>query len=880
MTDAITILTSSFPERVCKTYTLVNGALDKRAVANVVKAKAKTVQIETAADLVAVLQEVTESHNQVIVPGRWIDGEEPFEVITEKELRKLAGVKDEEIEGGVHEVGCRRVAARLKRSIINSEWALFDADDPEGMPPEWLGMPIAQRLEMFEAILPGISKCERVEVRSSSARVSDNGTFGGASHAYIRLSDPAKLETLRAYVSVEMVLKGLSFPSPRHSRSEPGKVIGHAHRTLFDTAVWVPGRLIFCAKPDISQAPGYEVADADIRIVNDGAGPLDVSWLEPPEPKQLVEYRRTTGVRMRLTKGENGLTSTDYGQLTLDTEITVKGAVKPLQAWLTGMKPGDKLRCEAPFRASVSEAGVIIVMKNGKPCVYDVGTSTTHHLVTAPMKADFDELVAEAKCLTPDDTDAIAEVAGMAAKLKPVPRETILKTLKAATGMSLTVLRQQGTAADNDGGGGDDQLALARRTIETVGAENIIFADTVFWMWDVTKGVWGRCDDKAVKQIAQGVVVDAGQEITAGLVNGVTEVLSNTIYADGHEFNLGNPETVNCPNGELELVDGKWVLMPHRRELYRITQIPVAYDAAADAPLFRAFLGQVFRDDDDKDDKVQAVMELMGYTLMSHARHEKFAMLIGNGANGKSVLLAVLEALCGAENTCGVQPSNFERSFQRAHMHMKLANIVTEIKQGEVMSDAELKGIVSGEPSTVEHKFKNPFTMRPYATCWFGTNHMPHTRDHSDGLFRRAVILTFNRTFVKSEQDPTLKDKLIAELPGILNLCLAAYAQALKDGFTQPASSNAAKNEWKLEVDQVAQFVEDACARDADSSEKSSEVFKHYKSWVDLNGIKHAVTHKTLRDRLTLLGFGKKKTRDGSWVTGLKLNGIIWADGG
>ena len=27
------------------------------------------------------------------------------------------------------------------------------------------------------------------------------------------------------------------------------------------------------------------------------------------------------------------------------------------------------------------------------------------------------------------DTDAIAEVAGMAAKLKPVPRETILKTL-------------------------------------------------------------------------------------------------------------------------------------------------------------------------------------------------------------------------------------------------------------------------------------------------------------------------------------------------------------------------------------------------------------------------------------------------------------------
>ncbi len=877
MSDAITILTSLYPTQVCKTYKLVDGALEKRAVANVIKAKAKTVQIASAQDLVTVLHEVTQSSNQVIVTGRWIGGDDPFDVITEKELVKLVCVKGQQIEGGVHEVEGRRVAARLKRGIENSAFMLMDADNPEGMPPEWCGMTMAQRLEMFEAILPNISKCERVELRSSSARVSDKGAFGGASHAYIRLSDPAKLEILRAYVTVEMALKGLSFPSPRFSRTELGKVIGHAQRTVFDTAVWVTGRLIFCAQPDVSQAAGYTVADADIRIVNEGAGPLDVSWLEPPAAKQLVEFRRTTGVRLRLNKNEDGLQCRDYGQLTLETEITVKGEVKPLKAWIAEMKPEDKLRCEAPFRASASEAGVIILMKSGKPCIYDAGTSTTHHLADAPMHGNFEELVAEAKCLTDADTDAIAEVASMAAKLKPVQRNTVFKTLKATTGVSLTVLRQQAAASDAEDGGGADQLALASRTLDAIGAENILFADDVFWMWDGTKGVWVLCDDKAVKQIAQSVAVDAGAEITSGLINGVTEVLSNAIYSDGHLFNLGNPETVNCPNGELELVDGRWVLMPHRRELYRTTQIPVAYDATADAPLFRAFLGQVFRDDDDKDDKVQAVLELMGYTLMSHARHEMFVMLIGSGANGKSVLLAVLEALCGPSNTAGVQPANFDRTFQRAHLHQKLANIVTEINQGEVMADAELKGIVSGEASTVEHKFKNPFTMRPFATCWFGTNHMPHTRDHSNAIFRRAMILTFNRTFAKDEQDPKLKDKLMAELSGILNLCLAAYAQALQRGFTRPASSEAAKNEWRLEVDQVAQFVEDACTRDPDSSEKSSEVYAQYKNWVALNGVKHPVTHKTLRDRLTLLGFGKKKGREGNWVTGLKLNGAFHA---
>src|SRR5690606_33022260 len=136
-----------------------------------------------------------------------------------------------------------------------------------------------------------------------------------------------------------------------------------------------------------------------------------------------------------------------------------------------------------------------------------------------------------------------------------------------------------------------------------------------------------------------------------------------------------------------------------------------------------------------------------GYSLMAHCNHEKFVILVGSGANGKSVLLVVIEALCGAVNVAGVQPSEFGNRFQRGYLRDKLANIVTEIKQGEVIDDAALKGIVSGEPATVEAKFKDPFTIRPFATCWFGTNHMPHTRDFSDALFRRALVVQFSEAF-------------------------------------------------------------------------------------------------------------------------------------
>lgn len=481
----------------------------------------------------------------------------------------------------------------------------------------------------------------------------------------------------------------------------------------------------------------------------------------------------------------------------------------------------------------------------------------------------FEEILSDAESLDPDDLDAIEVITTEAASLNPVRRDRIYRTIKDATGIPLGTLKDQmkGEAPPEP-----DQLQLARIALDGVGRENIICADVFVWRWDGC-GVWKQQPERAVKQLVQGCLDGLEQvDVSAALVNAVTDVLQSEIFKPNHQFNRGNPETINCINGELQLNGLQWILRPHNRENYRTTQIPVAYDRDATAPMFEAFLEQVFRDDDDRTEKIRALLELMGYTLMSHARHERFVMLIGPGANGKSVLLAVLEALLGPPNVAGVQPSNFDRSFQRAHLHEKLANIVTELRQGEVIADAELKAITSGEPATVEHKYQPPFVMRPFATCWFGTNHLPHTRDFSEALFRRATILQFNRTFQPHEQDPTLKEKLQTELAGILNLATDAYAQALVKGFTQPRSSDAAKSEWRLEADQVAQFVEDAC-QSADEAEAAiGDVFSSYGLWVAQNGIRKSLTLKGLRQRLTRLGYGERRTGKHRLVTGLRLH--------
>ena len=494
----------------------------------------------------------------------------------------------------------------------------------------------------------------------------------------------------------------------------------------------------------------------------------------------------------------------------------------------------------------------------------------------------YEELLTEAQSLKEDSSEEVTKLVREAVYLPPIQKRRVHEAIKNITKIPLRVLEasekeEQGKNEED----GKDDLQLAQDLAEKIGRDNVLSTQSNIYSWG--NGVWQKMDDRSVKQWVQKYIGDKEvytDKVAKNTVESVTDLFRTEVFRSEHKFDVGPPECVNTINGELELEgnSGDWILKPHNREHYRTTQIPVVHDSAAIAQRFMKFMGEVFKDDPDAANKITALLEMVGYSLMAHCRHEKFIILVGSGANGKSVLLAVLEALLGCQNVAGVQPSQFDRSFQRAHLHGKLANIVTEIKQGEIIDDASLKGIVSGEPTTVEHKFKDPFVLRPFSTCWFGTNHMPHTRDFSDALFRRALVVEFNQVFKPNlgNCDPQLKDKLMEELPGILNLALTAYAAALTNGFTMPESCLIARDNWRLEADQVAQFVDDKIVRDSEGHGiGATKLFDIYKVWANENGIQKQLGIKSFRDRLTRLGFGVKRTSSSRLVTGLTLKEVV-----
>lgn len=411
-----------------------------------------------------------------------------------------------------------------------------------------------------------------------------------------------------------------------------------------------------------------------------------------------------------------------------------------------------------------------------------------------------------------------------------------------------------------------EHIIVARAVKQHVGAGNLIFDSGSFWRWR-ERGVWARIGDREIQQEIHGLLDRGGFAVKFGrsTVDSVLDLLRTECFRPEHRWNIA-AEGINTLSGVLKwnARAQSWDQKQHRREDFATTQIPVVYDPAAQAPRFLQFLQEIFTGDSDAFKKAQCLLEFIGYTLLATCRYERFLLLVGGGTNGKTVTLKVMEALLGPEMVCAVQPSQLDNKFQRAHLAGKLANIVTEIAEGAEIADAQLKAIVSGELTTAEHKHRPPFDFHPVATCWFATNHMPHSRDFSDALFRRALILQFNNRFNGEQCDPFLIDKLRAEIPGILNLALEAIGFVQQRGsFTEPESSLKAKGEWRLQCDQAAQYFEDKLELRPGAFVGSTTVYKDYRDWAIEQGVSRILTQKSLLNRLKTR-FGIESHSDGS----------------
>ncbi len=233
------------------------------------------------------------------------------------------------------------------------------------------------------------------------------------------------------------------------------------------------------------------------------------------------------------------------------------------------------------------------------------------------------------------------------------------------------------------------------------------------------------------------------------------------------------PWLLNVENGTLDLRSGE--LQPHRRDDFLTKLAPVAFDPTALCPTWLRFLERIFCADDSL---IQFIQRAVGYALTGDTQEQCLFLLHGTGANGKTTLLEAIRALMGDY----ARTADFATFLAKNHdairndlAALKAARLVSasEVERGRRLNEPLVKQLTGGDRITARFLHAEFFEFAPQFKLFLAANHKPEIRGMDEGIWRRVRLIPFEVMIPTGQQDKSLGEKLLTELPGILNWLIA-----------------------------------------------------------------------------------------------------------
>ena len=266
---------------------------------------------------------------------------------------------------------------------------------------------------------------------------------------------------------------------------------------------------------------------------------------------------------------------------------------------------------------------------------------------------------------------------------------------------------------------------------------------------------------------------------------------------------------VECDLGVL-----KTCLESHTPEFLSPYALPYDFDKSRECPTWIQFLNDIL-----PSPEIFLLQEWFGYQLVPITLAQKFMIMNGLGANGKSVVSLVMRLMLGNENVSAVPLQGFRSDdrFSLAATVNKLANIVTETDELKFFPTGTIKSFTAGDEFQIERKFKDAYFVKPTARLTFATNSLPPFKDKSDGLSRRLLLINFLKQILdESKQDKRLVDEAFwlgsGELSGILNWSLEGLKRLMANSwqFTIPDSVYVAMADYSRELNPIMDFLSES----------------------------------------------------------------------
>ena len=242
---------------------------------------------------------------------------------------------------------------------------------------------------------------------------------------------------------------------------------------------------------------------------------------------------------------------------------------------------------------------------------------------------------------------------------------------------------------------------------------------------------------------------------------------------------------------------------------------------------------------DDSEEDAESLLYHLATALAPHWSAVKYVLLIGEGRNGKSLLLKMVMALLGESNVSHITRQDMSASKSTClDLQGRLANIVFDGPASYLKDSGPEKSLIAGETTSIRRLYSSLVTpVQTNGLFIEGLNREPKTGDKSLALQKRLVRFQFTRTY---ELNYGFEGLMLSEAS------LGAFLALLLDHYVLKAEVHTAlkptQAAQRMQIEQMhtnsaaLQFIawfdeEDALGVEGLIGEYISEVAAQFKRW-------------------------------------------------
>ena len=402
-----------------------------------------------------------------------------------------------------------------------------------------------------------------------------------------------------------------------------------------------------------------------------------------------------------------------------------------------------------------------------------------------------------------------------------------------------------------------------------------------YWQYDVTESVKNYIEILAEKMLIESQSLDnmleklkflkniehiyssAGKEALLKEARHLSGIpVTNDDFDKDRYLICTESGVINLQTNEIE---------PFKKEYMMSMSTNCEIDLHNEPEVFLKFINDIFAD----KDVVHYVHKALGYSMTDSTREQCMFILHGDGNNGKSLLLDVINTTLGGYGVTSKPQLLTDNKFSStnseeiARLKGKRFCAVEEIKEGDKLDEQLVKSLTSGIGKMVARfLYANSFEFEARCKIWMATNYEPVIRGTDKGIWRRIIKIPVPTDFTGKE-DKDLRDKLLKELPQILGWLFKGYQLYVKEGMEQqPATIIKATTDYRKDMDIVQQWIDEYCETKPSYFEKANSLYDNFRVFCQRQDLR---TNQTVFGRNLSKKFKKYNSGSGIVYIGIRL---------